>query len=105
MGYKVLIGRKVPKTFSLDYRVLGEFLDLCQKQGISPNHTVERLLRSYIINYRDATKVKFIICPKCGAKYSELLKKCPKCGEPAPAADINRLEPEAEALLNAKVVE
>ena len=34
------------------------------------------------LNFKTAWELTYLIeCPRCGAKYSKICRKCPKCGE------------------------
>lgn len=76
--HKKPTGRKQSRTFSIDYHVTMDFDKLCAKRGKSPNHMVERLMRSFVIDFGNK-KIEYINCEVCGDEYSNLLKECPTC--------------------------
>jgi len=69
---------KTTKSFSIESEVLRVFFDTCENKKLNHNAVIEVLLKTWVKD-AELMSVKLIICPDCGAEYSEILNRCPNC--------------------------
>lgn len=67
---------KYGKSFTIERKDLIKFEENCKRKKVKMSVMVNKLIRDF---NRKNEEIKEIKCPKCGAKYSSVLKECPQC--------------------------